>query len=142
MRTIRHNVFETNSSSEHVFTVTDKATWERFEKGELFYDNYAEHEENPFKTTSEISDKLSDEYPNLPKPVIEAIANGLSKSESCNEFKNQLFDLIEEFSHNNFIHHYFSANDMRDLTDDFTYGDTNITTLDDGQISVHLEWYE
>lgn len=142
MKTIRHNVFETNSSSEHVFTVTDKTTWERFKNGELFYDNYAGYEGNPFKSTSEISDELAAEYPNLPKSVIEAITNGLSKSESCDEFKNQLFDLIEAFSHNGFTHHYFSVNDMRNLTDDFTYGDTNITTLDNGQISVHLEWYE
>lgn len=142
MKTIRLNVFETNSSSEHVFTVTDKTTWEQFEKGELLYDNYAEYGENPFKPINEISDKLTAEYPSLPKPVIEAIANGLSNSESCDEFKNQLFDLIDEFSHNNYTHHYFSVNDMRDLTDDFTYGDTKITTLDNGQISVHLEWYE
>ena len=142
MKTVRLNVFETNSSSEHVFTVTDKTTWERFKNGELLYDNYAGYGENPFKSTSEISNKLAAEYPNLPKPVIEAVANGLSNSESCVEFKYQLSNLIEEFSHNGFTHHYFSVNDMRDLTDDFTYGDTKITTLDDGQINVHLEWYE
>lgn len=142
MKTIRHNVFETNSSSEHVLTVTDKTTWKRFENGELIYDNYADDKEDPFKTPNKISEELATEYPNLPKPVIEAITNGLSNSESCDEFKYQLFNLIDEFSHNNYSHHYFTINDMRDLSDNFTYGDSNIDDSSDDKVSVNLEWYE
>lgn len=142
MKTIRHNVFETNSSSEHVLTVTDKTTWERFKNGELLYDNYAGYGENPFKSTSEISDKLAAEYPNLPKPVIESIVNELSNGESREEFKEQIFALIDEFSHNNYIHHYFTINDMRELSDNFTYGDSNIDDSSDDEVSVNLEWYE
>lgn len=142
MQTIRHNVFETNSSSEHVFTVTNKSIWERFEKGELFYDNCAGYGENPFKTPNKISEELAAEYSNLPKPIIEAIVNELSKGESCDEFKNRLFDLIDEFSHNNYSHHYFTINDMRELSDNFTYGDSNIDDSSDDKVSVNIEWYE
>lgn len=142
MKTIRHNVFETNSSSEHVLTVTDKTTWKRFENGELIYDNYANYKEDPFKTPNKISEELAAEYSKLPKTVIESIVNELCKGESREEFKEQIFALIDEFSHNNYIHHYFTINDMRELSDNFTYGDSNIDDSSDDEVSVNLEWYE
>lgn len=37
MKTIRHNVFETNSSSEHVVTLLQEPEYEQFKNGESYY---------------------------------------------------------------------------------------------------------
>lgn len=38
--------------------------------------------------------------------------------------------------------HYFTINDMRELSDNFTYGDSNIDDSSDDKVSVNIEWYE
>lgn len=40
MRQIRRGVFETNSSSTHSMTIVSKEDYDRWGKGELFYDPY------------------------------------------------------------------------------------------------------
>jgi hypothetical protein len=38
MKTIRRNVFETNSSSVHSLTMTDSETFKKWKSGQIFYD--------------------------------------------------------------------------------------------------------
>lgn len=42
MRTIRNNVFETNSSSTHSLTICTESEYERWKNGELLFDTYDE----------------------------------------------------------------------------------------------------
>lgn len=38
--TIRHSTFETNSSSVHSLTMCSETEWEKWERGELLYDDW------------------------------------------------------------------------------------------------------
>ena len=54
MKQMRRNVFETNSSSTHSITMCSQDEYERWEKGELYFNRWGEE----FKTRDELVEML------------------------------------------------------------------------------------
>lgn len=139
MQTIRHNVFETNSSSEHVFVVTNKSIWERFEKGELIYDLYADEDE--LKESSKIAEEIKTQYEWLSPELISEIITNLCDSGKRKKFQKDLNALIRRFDFESYDHQFFTYENFSDITHNFDYGDTNIK-IDGNKVEAYLEWYE
>ena len=56
--TIRHSTFETNSSSVHSLTMCSESEWEKWERGELLYDDWQEE----FVDKNDIEDSNGGRY--------------------------------------------------------------------------------
>ena len=140
MKTIRHNVFETNSSSEHVFVVTNKSIWERFEKGELIYDLYAD-DGDELKESSKIAEEIKTQYEWLSPELISEIITNLCDSGKRKKFQKDLNALIRRFNFEGYDHQFFTYENFSDITHNFDYGDTNIK-IDGNKVEAYLEWYE
>ena len=56
MKTIRENIFETNSSSTHSITIMSKQNFQRWENEELLYNPYEDHLADPADLDEEPDD--------------------------------------------------------------------------------------
>lgn len=58
-RQIRHGVFETNSSSVHSLTMCTQEEYEKWEKGEIWFDGYSDKFIAPFDPKEKYGDDLA-----------------------------------------------------------------------------------
>lgn len=127
MKTIRLGVFETNSSSAHVMTYTQKEKWERFVAGDpnLIWLRYNPLNENtPYGKSDDIVEVkdyakyLCEHYPDdigtLPLEFVETFIRITvnHKNSGGNPISELLYNL-EDNKANNY-------KDMKDLSNDFT----------------------
>lgn len=62
--TIRHHVFETNSSSTHSLTITSFSEFEAWQRGEVYFNQYNQTFEPAAGLNEQIEDAYKTEYPN------------------------------------------------------------------------------
>ena len=91
MKTIRYNVFETNSSSTHSLTIVDEDEFEKFKNCDLLLDyhtfvNAEDEYKNVMDNLENYEDNMSDEYRETYKTelTLEKFKEVLSKL-SCND---------------------------------------------------------
>lgn len=128
MKTIRLGVFETNSSSAHVFTYTPKDKWERFVAGDpnliwLRYNPMNEH--TPYDKSDNIvevkdyakylREHYPDDFGSVSLEFIETFIRITVNhgNDGCNPIR-ELLDKIE------YDHKASNYQEMKDLSDDFT----------------------
>lgn len=128
MKTIRLGVFETNSSSAHVMTYTQKDKWERFVAGDpnLIWLRYNPMTENtPYNKTDNIVEVkdyakyLCEHYPDsigmLPLEFVETFIR--ITVQYRNDGGTPTEDLLYNLNDN---HDARTYQEMKDLSDDFT----------------------
>lgn len=128
MKTIRLGVFETNSSSAHVFTYTPKDKWERFVAGDpnLIWLRYNPMDENiPYDKCDNIVEVkdyakyLCEHYPDdigtLPLEFVETFIRITVNhgNNGCNPISELLYKLEDDHKASNY-------QEMKDLSGDFT----------------------
>lgn len=128
MKTIRLGVFETNSSSAHVMTYTDKEKWDRFVAGDpnliwLRYNPLTENtpydESDNIVEVKEYAKYLCERYPDdigtLPLEFVETFIRITvnHKNSGGNPISELLYNLEDYHKASNY-------QEMKDLSDDFT----------------------
>lgn len=90
MRTIRRGVFETNSSAVHSLTICSKEEYEKWEKGELLYNDY----KKKFITKKEAAELLGEEI--TEESLLEEEIYSSPKELGNYLYKERGFDSFEE----------------------------------------------
>ena len=159
MKTIRLGVFETNSSSAHVFTYTPKDKWERFVAGDpnlICLSNNPFTENTPYDKCDNIVEVkdyakyLLEHYPDdfgtLPLEFIETFVRITvqHRNDGCNPIRELLYKIEDD----NTAHNY---QDLKDLSDNFTgTGDyewerSEVTEVKEGDktfIKARAVWFD
>lgn len=114
---VRHNLFETNSSSTHSLVITTKDEWGRFMNNELVLDLYDE--------------KLKEPAPNFPK----------QNNEGKWEFEGKTYDSICDVPCTRTFEYYDRSNLFSDAMEDMCVEDIQ-KDLGDGRIAVSIYAHE
>lgn len=110
---VRHNLFETNSSSTHSLVITTKDEWQRFMNNELVLDLYEE--------------KLKEPADNFPK----------QNDEGKWEFEGQIYDNICDVPCTRTFEYYDRCNLFSDAMDEMCTEEIE-KDLGDGRIAVSI----
>lgn len=140
MKTIRKNVFETNSSSCHaVVYANDADELERFKQGKLWFDSYSNKLRTPEELYEDLKGELNDSMPEdftfevfrfLIKYPDMARDFWISPVHACGIISSSVYTYSE----------------LESMTQNWTYSDfgnqSGITEMPDGRFKIDASWYE
>lgn len=141
MKTIRKNVFETNSSSCHaVVYANDADEIERFKQGKLWFDSYSRKLRTPEELYEELKGELKD---SMPEDFTFEVFKFLIKYPDVDRnfwiSPDNICGLIPS--------NVYTYSEVEELTEKWTtssdYGDpSGITEMPDGRFKIDASWYE